>query len=962
MSGFALKKKTTWYLLPWVWIAVFIGVIGLLIAGISLVKAADGSYGLWSDSDTPSLVTDPDEASVELGVRFKSSEDGVVAGVKFYKGPKNTGIHTGSLWDSAGNRLANVTFKNETAEGWQRARFENPVMIQANAIYTVSYHAPNGSYSSGENYFTWDGRTNGALTAEKTSDEAGNGVYAYGDESVFPTSTYHGANYWVDVIFTPKSAMKPAVPANVSAHQQRDAIVVKWDNSTDGDLAAEGYRIYRDGLQIAEVAATAREYTDTTNLANATEYIYTIRATAQGAESDLSQPASVVYATPISVWPDETVTEVTHHEDANAVELGVKFRTTTSGKVTGVKFFKGDKNVGPHTGSLWDTAGNRLATVTFADETVRGWQRAYFAEPIAIDSNKTYVISYHTNGFYAAESGYFHDKNAANGSLTALQNHTDGTNGVYMYGDSAYPANSYNAANYWVDVIFTPAVSLAIPTVPQNVKAAQDLEKITVSWDASTSKVSTVSRYLVYRNGIQIASVDAPAMHYVDTVLEDKKTYGYQVKAVDVKGEMSDLSNSVGIVYKAPQPQQELDKLTRKLWEGGPAYYDKFPQAKAMGWTNPNFYPIALWGAAVDEQWQIDSYKEVGINTFLELYTATPNLALLRENGMSVIHGATNRPDMGDETVGWMLSDEPEQHEQEDPRKVIDYLNEQKKRFPADDGRMHFTNFTANMLWPTFPPGPEYTTKWLDANDVNSLDIYWHARDLVCGGNIAGEIWKDGSGAPQPHGNGYNTLSEAECHRASNYGWQIDAQRRLSMASGKAEPVFGFVENGSPADTNPINGPVHTITPDEMTGAMWNMIIHGASGINIFNHTLNGACITSDNLNHPCYAAMRQKTKEVSAQIRQLASVINTQSFNYEFDPLLDTALKEKDGSYYILAMPAGIKGGSATGQHTLRLPIGLEATHAEVLFENRNVPVVNGAITDNFEAQYTYHIYKITP
>jgi hypothetical protein len=31
----------------------------------------------------------------------------------------------------------------------------------------------------------------------------GNGVYAYGGTSGFPTSTFRTQNYWVDVVFSP---------------------------------------------------------------------------------------------------------------------------------------------------------------------------------------------------------------------------------------------------------------------------------------------------------------------------------------------------------------------------------------------------------------------------------------------------------------------------------------------------------------------------------------------------------------------------------------------------------------------------------------------------------------------------------------------------------------------------------------------------------------------------------------
>ena len=40
--------------------------------------------------------------------------DGRVLGVRFYKGPGNTGTHTGSLWTATGERVATGTFADET--------------------------------------------------------------------------------------------------------------------------------------------------------------------------------------------------------------------------------------------------------------------------------------------------------------------------------------------------------------------------------------------------------------------------------------------------------------------------------------------------------------------------------------------------------------------------------------------------------------------------------------------------------------------------------------------------------------------------------------------------------------------------------------------------------------------------------------------------------------------------------
>ena len=80
------------------------------------------------------------------------------------------------------------------------------------ATYTASYHTNVGHYSNTANYFTAD-VTSGPLTAPA----GGNGVYAYGSTSLFPTSTFQATNFWVDVMFnpfapTPRRRLSPTRP------------------------------------------------------------------------------------------------------------------------------------------------------------------------------------------------------------------------------------------------------------------------------------------------------------------------------------------------------------------------------------------------------------------------------------------------------------------------------------------------------------------------------------------------------------------------------------------------------------------------------------------------------------------------------------------------------------------------------------------------------------------------------
>ncbi|MET0556822.1 MAG: DUF4082 domain-containing protein [Vicinamibacteria bacterium] len=162
--------------------------------------APAGPFTLWPASTLPTNASEPgDTASVELGVRFTSDVNGYVKGIRFYKGPGNTGVHRGNLWSASGALLANANFTGETATGWQQVLFATPVPVTAGTVYTASYLARRGRYAHDENYFdlAYDRPPLHALP----NASGGNGVYRYGTSSAFPTSSYQSTNYWVDVVF-----------------------------------------------------------------------------------------------------------------------------------------------------------------------------------------------------------------------------------------------------------------------------------------------------------------------------------------------------------------------------------------------------------------------------------------------------------------------------------------------------------------------------------------------------------------------------------------------------------------------------------------------------------------------------------------------------------------------------------------------------------------------------------------
>ena len=78
-----------------------------------------------------------------------------------------------------------------------------------------------------------------------------------------------------------------------------------------------------------------------------------------------------------------------------------------------------------------------------------------FDSPIAVTAGALYVASYHTSvGRYSIDVGYFQN-GVDTPALYAPSNGEAGGNGVYAYSAvPAFPNQTWQSSNYWVDVLF----------------------------------------------------------------------------------------------------------------------------------------------------------------------------------------------------------------------------------------------------------------------------------------------------------------------------------------------------------------------------------------------------------------------------------------------------------------------------------------------------------------------------
>ncbi len=287
----------------------------------------------------------------------------------------------------------------------------------------------------------------------------------------------------------PPATAPPSPPRGVSASPATKQALVSWKApSNEGGTPITGYTVtpYIGSTAQTPVSAGASA-TSATVSGLTTGTSYTFKVTATNAIGT-SEPQASTTVTPEDAIFDFATPTLPDAGDPSSVELGVKFTASSEGWVTGIRFYKASTNTGTHVGSLWSSTGTLLASATFTHESESGWQQVTFSERVAIKAGTTYVAGYFApNGHYSATGAGFGSA-VSHPPLEALAN-AGSANGVYMYGSSsAFPSNSYNATNYYVDVLFEPVPPTGPPGQPTGVFAAVALGQAQVSWRAPSNE------------------------------------------------------------------------------------------------------------------------------------------------------------------------------------------------------------------------------------------------------------------------------------------------------------------------------------------------------------------------------------------------------------------------------------------------------------------------------------------
>jgi lysophospholipase L1-like esterase len=244
---------------------------------------------------------------------------------------------------------------------------------------------------------------------------------------------------------------------------------------------------------------------------------------------------------PCTVWSPSDQPVQQQVATTTPAEVGVKLRTEKDGFIAGVRFYKGTGNTGTHVGSLWTAAGTKLASATFTDETATGWQQVLFAQPVPVQAHTVYIASYFAPaGRYAADGGYFRDREVVNSPLRLPSQGAISGNGVLKSGGPGVPTNPVPQinSNYWVDVVFT-TTGVSAPPAPATLTAtAVSTSQVDLSWSA----VAEATGYRVERSTdgttwAAVADLAGGVSSHRDTGLSAATTYHYRVVATNAGGD-----------------------------------------------------------------------------------------------------------------------------------------------------------------------------------------------------------------------------------------------------------------------------------------------------------------------------------------------------------------------------------------------------------------------------------------
>jgi len=357
----------------------------------------------------------------------------------------------------------------------------------------------------------------------------------------------------------------PSMPSSLSATAVSTAqINLNWTASTD-NVGVTGYKIFRDGVQIATSSTTTYQ---NTGLNASTTYSYTVAAYDLAGNTSVQSTAAIA----TTLAPDTTAPSVSLTAPVeNAVLTGSTSVTATASDnvgVTKVEFYidgqlKNTDTTSPYgftldsttlafgahvlTAQAYDAAGNVTATAP-VDVTVDNTDHSAPSAPSNLSatavSPSQITLSWTASTDNLGVTGYTVFRDGVQIATVTGTTYPDtglaaGT--LYDYTVAAFDAAG-NVSTLSTDAsATTPVPDTTAPSTPTGLTAtAVSSSQINLAWNASSDD-QAVTGYHIYRSGIQIGTTSA--LSFQATGLAANTAYSFTVCAFDAAGNESPATN-----------------------------------------------------------------------------------------------------------------------------------------------------------------------------------------------------------------------------------------------------------------------------------------------------------------------------------------------------------------------------------------------------------------------------------
>ncbi len=382
--------------------------------------------------------------------------------------------------------------------------------------------------------------------------------------------------------------------------------------------------------------------------------------------------------------------------------------------------------------------------------------------------------------------------------------------------------------------------------------------------------------------------------------------------------------------YKLVKGVQPIAKMDPNALPAG-----KFPKGPL---DDPNFFPVGVWLQPAGAR-TVKAYKNIGVNIYFGGIDSYPRpkdkdwLDNIHAAGMYAIipikqKYIDNELYKHPAVIGWHQPDEP------------DLAQASRNNSPIPAGELLSNFIMARAIKPNLPVFLGLSQGVANDRYIARVISYDEYPEYCKTADILGyDIYP------------CNSLGADGPNRLAVIAKGMD---RLAKWTGGKKRLYFVIEANkfTKAGTKGSRSP----TPEEVKTQMWMAIVHGARGLSIFCHSWAGKRMKAVGI----APEMMKALKPMLSEIHNLAAVINSPtvvdgaSAKVSGDGRISTMVKKHGGATYVFAVNMFRKA-----EKPVITVKGAGDGVAEVLFEDRKVPLKDGKIVDEF-APYAVHRYKI--